>query len=349
MSKERSCSHADVSKTCSGWRFFSSAPLVSSPARRAGPARHSSFPTTWAGNESRSREPPDVIRPGHSRFPYTRPKTCANSCERVTRSCSRPASARSSSPPGRCTCWSRRSPAPTSTVRRLSIPRISTTCAAGPRTPASGCANMIEIARSVLRLTDSGKIRRPRRDIQFWFAPEVHGEYAYFARFPEERERILININQELIGENQPKLGASAVIEQAPWSIPTYLNDVVEHFVRHVLDTNTGMINQYERFSDPLFAAGGSRDAFRAFMTPFFPTLRSRALLARADRDPGGAFHRLPELLHPLQPGLDPTTSTRHSCAATPSWREPWATSSQPQTSRLFPVWSTKCRAAARR
>lgn len=142
----------------------------------------------------------------------------------------------------------------------------------GATDAASGCANMIEIARSVLRLTDSGKIRRPRRDIQFWFAPEVHGEYAYFARFPEERERILININQELIGENQPKLGASAVIEQAPWSIPTYLNDVVEHFVRHVLDTNTGMINQYERFSDPLFAAGGSRDAFRAFMTPFFPT-----------------------------------------------------------------------------
>ena len=142
----------------------------------------------------------------------------------------------------------------------------------GATDAASGCANMIEIARAILTLADAGKIRRPRREVQFWFAPEVHGEYAYFAKFPEEREQILININQELIGENQPKLGASAVIERAPWSIPTYLNDVAEHFVRHVLDTNTGMINQYERFSDPLFAAGGSRDAFRGFMTPFFPT-----------------------------------------------------------------------------
>ncbi len=142
----------------------------------------------------------------------------------------------------------------------------------GATDAASGCANMIEIARAILTLADTGKIRPPRREIQFWFAPEVHGEYAYFARFPEERDRILININQELIGENQPKLGASAVVERAPWSIPTYLNDVAEHFVRHMLDTNTGMINQYERFSDPLFAAGGSRDAFRAFMTPFFPT-----------------------------------------------------------------------------
>ena len=142
----------------------------------------------------------------------------------------------------------------------------------GATDAASGCANMIEIARAVLRLVERGTIRRPRRDIQFWFAPEVHGEYAYFAKFPAERERILININQELIGEDQPKLGASAVFERAPWSIPTYLNDVVEHFVRHVIDTNTGMINQHERFSDPLFAAGGSRDAFRAFMTPFYPT-----------------------------------------------------------------------------
>ena len=142
----------------------------------------------------------------------------------------------------------------------------------GATDAASGCANMIEIAGVLLRLVEQEKIRRPRRDIQFWFAPEVHGEYAYFAKFPEDRDRILININQELIGENQPKLGASAVFERAPWSIPTYLNDVVEHFVRHVIDTNVGTINQHERFSDPLLAAGGSRDAFRAFMAPFYPS-----------------------------------------------------------------------------
>ncbi len=142
----------------------------------------------------------------------------------------------------------------------------------GANDDASGCANLLEMARAFLTLVKQGKIRRPARDIQFWFAPEVFGEYAYFARYPEERKKILINLNQEMVGEDQTKLGSAAIFERAPWSLPTYLNDVVRHFSEHVVDTNVGTINQHERFSDPIFAAMGSRDHFFSFMVPFYPT-----------------------------------------------------------------------------
>jgi hypothetical protein len=142
----------------------------------------------------------------------------------------------------------------------------------GANDDASGCANLIEIARAFTRLIREGRIRPPARDIQFWFTPEVVGEYAYFARFPEERKKILINLNQEMVGEDQTKLGSAAIFERAPWSLPTWLNDVMRHFVEHVIDTNVGTINQHERFSDPLFSTLGSRDHFFSFLVPFYPT-----------------------------------------------------------------------------
>ncbi|MBM3735479.1 MAG: M28 family peptidase [Acidobacteria bacterium] len=142
----------------------------------------------------------------------------------------------------------------------------------GANDDASGCGNLIEMARALTRLIREGKIRPPDRDIQFWFTPEVVGEYAYFAKFPEERKKILININQEMVGEDQTRLGSAAIFERAPWSLPTWLNDVMRHYVEHVIETNTGTINQHERFSDPLFSALGSRDRFFSFLVPFYPT-----------------------------------------------------------------------------
>ncbi len=140
----------------------------------------------------------------------------------------------------------------------------------GANDDASGCANLLEIARALVTLTKQGKIRRPARDIQFWFAPEVVGEYAYFSKFPDERKKMLVNLNQEMVGEDQTKLGSAAIFERAPWSLPTYLNDALRHFVEHVIDTNVGTINQHERFSDPIFAALGSRDHFFSFLVPFY-------------------------------------------------------------------------------
>ena len=52
---------------------------------------------------------------------------------------------------------------------------------------ASGCANVLEIARTLKRLIDSGRLPRPARDIRFWWANEISAEEQYFADHPEER------------------------------------------------------------------------------------------------------------------------------------------------------------------
>ena len=52
---------------------------------------------------------------------------------------------------------------------------------------ASGCANVLEIARTLKRLIDSGRLPRPARDIRFWWANEIAAEEQYFADHPDER------------------------------------------------------------------------------------------------------------------------------------------------------------------
>ena len=38
---------------------------------------------------------------------------------------------------------------------------------------ASGCANVLEIARALKRMIDDGRLPRPRRDIRFWWVDEI--------------------------------------------------------------------------------------------------------------------------------------------------------------------------------
>ena len=46
---------------------------------------------------------------------------------------------------------------------------------------------MLEIARTLKRLIDSGRLPRPARDIRFWWANEISAEEQYFADHRDER------------------------------------------------------------------------------------------------------------------------------------------------------------------
>jgi len=139
----------------------------------------------------------------------------------------------------------------------------------------SGCANMLEIGRTITRLVKEGRIPPPKRDIVFWWADEDQSEYQYFRDFPDERKTMLVNINQDMVGAKQSMGSRIQHITRTPWSLPSYLNDVIESIVEYVTLTNTAFLaaggaGTPEPFSKPILSHLGTRERYGARVVPYF-------------------------------------------------------------------------------
>ena len=95
---------------------------------------------------------------------------------------------------------------------------------------ASGSGGMLEMARALKKMVDSGLVESPRRTIRFLWVPEFAGTYAYIKAHLERTRRTLAVINCDMIGEDLHLTGGTFNITCTPDSIPSYLNDVVVNF-----------------------------------------------------------------------------------------------------------------------
>ncbi|MCI0409779.1 MAG: M28 family peptidase, partial [Acidobacteria bacterium] len=66
----------------------------------------------------------------------------------------------------------------------------------------SGCANTLEIGRALAKLMKEGALPRPRRNLRFWWVTEIGSERQFFADYPEEAKKLLVNMNQDMVGAN---------------------------------------------------------------------------------------------------------------------------------------------------
>lgn len=107
----------------------------------------------------------------------------------------------------------------------------------------SGSAGMLEIARTLKRLVDSGAIPPPRRTIRFLWVPEFMGTVPYIKAHLERTRSTLAAINLDMIGEDLHKTGGTFNIVATPDSLPSYLNDVVVNFTRVVDGLNLRSMN----------------------------------------------------------------------------------------------------------
>jgi hypothetical protein len=139
----------------------------------------------------------------------------------------------------------------------------------------SGCASMLEIARALTRLIGERKLPRPRRDIHFWWTNEIESEQQYFRENPAERRRMLVAINQDMVGARQSLGGRVQYASRSPWSLPSILDDVMESVLGMVRDGNTDLLtlrhtSSPKPFSREILAATGSREPFHARMVPYY-------------------------------------------------------------------------------
>jgi len=139
----------------------------------------------------------------------------------------------------------------------------------------SGCASVLEIGRALARLIKDGKIPRPRRDIRFWWTHEIASESQYFRENPKEPRRMLLDINQDMVGARQSWGGRVQYASRSPWSLPHALDDVVESVLRMVRDGNTELLTMRGTkvpvpFTREITAVKGSREPFQARMVPYY-------------------------------------------------------------------------------
>jgi hypothetical protein len=140
---------------------------------------------------------------------------------------------------------------------------------------ASGCANVLEIGRSIRHLMDTGMIERPRRTIRFWFPDEIGGPYWYFETRPEARNDFIAAINQDMAGALQTAGSRVQHIIRSPHHAASYVADVVQSVAEMVIHGNSGYLAALQiggaaPFTKPIFSRLGTRDGYRAEIVPNF-------------------------------------------------------------------------------
>jgi aminopeptidase YwaD len=104
---------------------------------------------------------------------------------------------------------------------------------------ASGSAAMMDMAMTLKRLVDEGRLPQPKRTIRFLWVPEFYGMMAYVDAHPEMvgpslGGKTLANLNLDMVGENLEIIHTKMILTRTPASIPSVLNDVVENMAEMV-------------------------------------------------------------------------------------------------------------------
>ncbi len=104
---------------------------------------------------------------------------------------------------------------------------------------ASGSAALLDIARSLKQLIDSGRMAAPKRSLRFIWIPEWYGTMAYIDRHPEligptAGGKFLANMNMDMVGEHLELLHSRLILTRTPDSLPSVVNDVVENMAAMV-------------------------------------------------------------------------------------------------------------------
>jgi peptidase M28-like protein len=181
----------------------------------------------------------------------------------------------------------------------------------------SGCANLIEIGRALTRLVAEGKVPRPRRDIRFWWVNEFASEEQFFRENPGEPARMLLNVNQDMVGARQSMGSRVQYASRLPWSLPHALEDVMESVLLMVRDGNTSLLTTRgtahpQPFTREITAVKGSREPYHARMVPYHGSTDHHAFTPAPIGVPATTLTNWPdEFIHSTGDDLDQVDATQ--------------------------------------
>jgi len=135
----------------------------------------------------------------------------------------------------------------------------------GANDDMSGCAVSLEFGRALIKLIADGKLPKPKRDIYFLWVPEISGSRAWLNQHPDIKARLVANLNFDMEAIGLAKSGSYWTMVRTPDTLPSFLNDVAEHFMRLIAEVNRERIHYRGTGygpAVPVWAPRGSRDPF---------------------------------------------------------------------------------------
>src|SRR6185436_14136449 len=182
--------------------------------------------------------------------------------------------------------------------------------------------------------------------IRFWWANEISAEEQYFADHQDERSRILVNINQDMVGARQSAGSRVQFVTRPPASRASFLGNVVESIVESLVHGNTAYLaagqarqtrqgmaatsggsvaTEEEKFTRPIFSRLGTRERYDARVIPFHNNTDHQVFNMAPIAIPGVTFTNWPDdYIHSTDDDLwqiDPTQLERNAVAvASSTW-----------------------------
>ena len=137
----------------------------------------------------------------------------------------------------------------------------------GANDNASGCVTILEVARTLQKLINEGKLARPARTIRFIWPPEIEGTLTLLNGKPEFAQRIKAVVHMDMVGGG-PVTKAVFHVTRGPMSLPSFVHDVAWAFGEFVNEQSynfaAGLPAEY-----PLVAPEGGKEPLLAQDTPY--------------------------------------------------------------------------------
>jgi hypothetical protein len=104
---------------------------------------------------------------------------------------------------------------------------------------------------------------------------EFASQEQFFRENPGEPARMLLNVNQDMVGARQSMGSRVQYASRLPWSLPHALEDVMESVLLMVRDGNTALLTTRntahpQPFTREILAVKGSREPYHARMVPYY-------------------------------------------------------------------------------
>lgn len=137
----------------------------------------------------------------------------------------------------------------------------------GANDNASGCATILEVARTYAKLIRDGRLARPARSMRFIWPPEIEGTTILLNARPDLAGRFVAAIQMDMVGGG-PETKAVFHVTRSPASLPTFVSDVAQAFGEFVNEQSLAHASG-ESARYPLVESGGGKEPLLAQMTEF--------------------------------------------------------------------------------
>src|SRR5687767_5972520 len=139
----------------------------------------------------------------------------------------------------------------------------------GANDNASGCATILEVARTLSKLIREERLPPPRRTVRFVWPPEIEGTLALLNGRPEIAAKIRAAIHLDMVGGG-PETKAIFHVTRGPASQPSFVHDVAATIGMFV-NEQTADYAMTGSAKWPLIAPTGGKEPLRAALVPLTP------------------------------------------------------------------------------